>query len=182
MDCLDTFSKASSLSMNLSKRKLFTSPGVSIGMSILLSRKSGIPRTDDLGVYLGAPTIHGRITKSTHLHIVERMERKLTAWKRNTLTMVGRRTLIQSVTSSMPVYTMQSVLLPMTTCEHIDRVNRNFLWGSDLDKKKMHHVKWTTVCLRKDRGGLGIRNARDINLALVAKLGWRLLRDDPAPW
>ena len=94
MDCLDTFAKASGLTMNLNKSKLFTSPGVSISMSLLLSRTSGIPRTDDLGVYLGAPAIHGRITKSTHLHIVERMERKLAAWKRNTLTMVGCQTLI----------------------------------------------------------------------------------------
>ena len=71
LDCLDTFAKASGLSMNLSKSKLFTSPGVSIDMSILLSRKSGIPRTDDLGVYLGAPAIHGRITKLMHQHIVD---------------------------------------------------------------------------------------------------------------
>ena len=133
-------------------------------------------------MYLGAPIIHGRVTKSMHRYIVERMEQRLANWKQNVLSLAGRRTLIQSVTSSMPIYTMQSMILPASICDEIDRVNRNFLWGSTSEKRKMHHVKWSTVCLSKANGGLGLRTARDTNLSLVAKLGWKMLNNNSTPW
>jgi len=77
---------------------------------------------------------------------------------------------------------MQSVLLPASICDNIDRLNRDFLWGSDRDCKKMHHVNWATVCLSKERGGLGIRTAKETNVAMVSKLGWRILNNDSAQW
>ena len=136
MDCLDHSANVSGLTMNLSKSKLFTSPGVPNGVAINLSNRSGIPRTEDLGMYLGVPIVHGRVTKSMHRYTVERMEKRLSNWKQNVLTLAGRRTLIQSVTSSMPIYSMQSMLLPVSICDDIDRVNRNFLWGSNSEKRE----------------------------------------------
>lgn len=182
MNCLDTFANVSGLTMNLHKSKLFTSPGVPNGVANMLSRRCGIPRTSDLGLYLGAPMLHGRVTKDSHRFIVDRMERRLASWKQNSLTMAGRRILVQSVTSSMPIYNMQSILLPASVCGSIDKINRDFLWGSNSEKRKMHHVKWSTICLANNDGGLGLRSARDINLSLVTKLGWRILSHDNAPW
>ena len=34
---------------------------------------------------------------------------------------------------------------------------------------------WDSICLPKDLGGLGIRKMREVNLALISKLGWKLL-------
>jgi len=76
---------------------------------------------------------------------------------------------------------MQSTLLPVSICDDIDRVNRNFLWGSNSEKRRIHHVGWSTVCLAKANGGLGLRKARDINLSLVAKLGWKMWEKNDAP-
>ncbi|CAL5397659.1 unnamed protein product [Camellia sinensis] len=64
----------------------------------------------------------------------------------------------------------------------MDKLNRNFLWGDTSDKKKVHLIKWDKVCRKKDYGGLGIRRARDHNLALIAKLGWKLVSDDNGLW
>lgn len=46
----------------------------------------------------------------------------------------------------------------------------------------MHHVKWSTICLSKDKGGLGLRKAKETNKALLAKLGWRILQNESALW
>lgn len=182
MNCLNSLASVSGLALNLSKSKLFTSPKVSLRVAWVLSRRCGIPRTTDLGFYLGAPIIHGRVTKETHGFILERMAAKLSSWKRNTLSLAGRRTLVQSVTQSIPVYSMQNVLLPASICYNIDRLNMNFLWGSDEGNRKIHHLNWNTVCLKKEQGGLSLRKARDNNLALVSKLGWRILKNDQVPW
>ena len=48
----------------------------------------------------------------------------------------------------------------------------------DIDsRKKVHLVNWESVCISKDKGGLGIRKARDQNAALLTKLGWKILND-----
>ncbi|GLT97162.1 hypothetical protein SLE2022_147430 [Rubroshorea leprosula] len=95
--------------------------------------------------------------------------------------MAGRRVLVQSVTSAIPTYTMQSILLPDYVCAAIDRLNRNFLWGSDVANRP-HLVNWHSVCLPRTQGGLGIRSAKDNNRALIAKLGWQLLSNPEKPW
>jgi len=53
-------------------------------------------------------------------------------------------------------YVMESNQLPAKVLEGIDRVNRNFLWGSDESKGKMHWVGWQKVTRPKEEGGLGL--------------------------
>ncbi|GLT46558.1 hypothetical protein SLA2020_203020 [Shorea laevis] len=77
---------------------------------------------------------------------------------------------------------MQSVLLPKATCDNIDRLNRDFLWGRSSGTHKLHLVGWDVVCSEKKAGGLGLRTARDNNKAFVSKLGWRIFRGDNALW
>ncbi|GLT30193.1 hypothetical protein SLA2020_050080 [Shorea laevis] len=181
MDCLQEFSSESGLHINLNKSKLYVSPNIQRHMAGAFSEACGIPLTSDLGIYLGVPILHGRSTASTYKYILEKIQIKLSNWKQKLLSLAGRRILVQSVTTAIPAYTMQSVLLPNSVCEAIDRLNRNFLWGSDVANKP-HLVGWNTVCLPRDYGGLGIRSARDNNRALVAKLGWKLLSEPHNPW
>lgn len=92
--------------------------------------------------------------------------------------MVGRLTLVQSVTSSIPIYAMQFVKLPLSLCDKIDTVNKNFLWGDSNEKKKVHLVNWDTVCKHKLLGDLGIKKTDDMNQAMLTKVGWRLFHND----
>ncbi|KAK2650981.1 hypothetical protein Ddye_018470 [Dipteronia dyeriana] len=127
--------------------------------------------TKNLGTYLGVPLIHGRITKDTYKEIIEKTQKRLAAWKSDSLSFVGRCTLIKSVTSALPVYFKQTIKLPMDIYTSLDKINRNFLWGSSDAKKKIHLVKWDTVCLPKKLGGLGINKMKLMNQALLAKVG-----------
>ena len=87
--------------------------------------------------------------------------------------MVGRAVLVKHVSSTIPNYVMQCAYLPGKISEGIDRVNRNFLWGSSETAKKIHWVNWEKVTKTKEEGGLGIQSAKGRNLALLAKLNWR---------
>ena len=42
------------------------------------------------------------------------------------------------------------------------------------NQRRMHWVGWQKVTKTKEEGGLGLQTARGRNIALLAKLNWRL--------
>lgn len=54
--------------------------------------------------------------------------------------------------------------------------------GSAREKKKQHLITWDRVCLPKREGGLGIRKTSDMNKALLAKVGWRVMHGQATLW
>ena len=64
----------------------------------------------------------------------------------------------------------------------IARLQRDFLWGGLGDEPKFHMVDWSTVCTTLSSGGLGIRNLRTFNVALLGKWLWRFGQERDALW
>ena len=95
---------------------------------------------------------------------------KLSGWKAKFLSFAGRAVLIKSVMSAIPNHIMQGVALPSHICDKLDKLNRDFLWGSMSEKRKLHLVGWSKIVRPKEDGGLGIPTAKAKNIALLAKL------------
>ena len=81
---------------------------------------------------------------------------KLAGWKAKFLSFAGRTVLVKSVMSAIPNYVMQGEALPIHLCEKLDKINRDFLWGSTREKKKLHLVGWSKIIKPEEEGGLGI--------------------------
>ena len=77
---------------------------------------------------------------------------------------------------------MQCVKIPAKVCNSVDKLCRDFLWGSTVEKRKIHFVSWKKVTMYKNLGGLGIFDLRDRNKALLAKFCWRIITEHEAPW
>lgn len=107
---------------------------------------------------------------------------KLVGWKAKFLSFAGRTMLIKSVMIAVLNHVMQRVALLAHLCDKLDKINRDFLWGSSMEKKKLHLMGWSKIIRSKEEGGLGIQATRAKNIALLAKLNWRLFHEKDSLW
>lgn len=60
--------------------------------------------------------------------VVERVKMKLRNWDNRKISMGGRITIVNSMLSSMPLYSMSFLPMPKTVVKQIKALQRNFLW------------------------------------------------------
>ncbi|CAN1180887.1 Putative ribonuclease H protein At1g65750 [Linum perenne] len=77
---------------------------------------------------------------------------------------------------------MQTSVLPISTCDEIDKRIRNFVWGSTSEERKVHLVSWDHICKPKNQGGLGLRLARHLNTAYLIKLAFQFFQKPDLLW
>ena len=94
--------------------------------------------TNTLGIYLGVPLHHKKISKHTYKDIMDRAQWKIMPWSAKTLALVRRITLSKSILANIPLYAMQTTLILRIICSKVDKLIRNFLWGSNLEGRKTH--------------------------------------------
>ena len=142
-------------SSNVTRRKRF------------ICRKLGIHATTNLGRYLGFPILHQNRAGVAYNFVVEKFQNKLAGWKTKLLSRAGKLVLAKTVGAPVAEYYMQK---------------KTLFGGSTEEKRRMHMVNWGTVTLPKELDGLGLHSMKDRNLAILAKLCWRLASDQGAPW
>ena len=161
------FKAVSGLKVNLGKSEL-VAVGAAHNMDLLVAvlgcKQGSLPMK-----YLGLPLGAKFKDKSIWNPILEKMERKLADWKKLYLSKGGRVTLIKSTLSNLPTYFLSLFPIPASVANRIARLQQDFLWGGLGDEPKFHLVDWSTVCSLLSLGGLGTRNLRTFNIALLGK-------------
>ena len=182
LSTLNDFCMASGMKVNFDKSRVLCSKNVSRTRRDNFTNISSIRFTTNLGKYLGVPLRHGRVSRSMFSSVLEKINKGLASWKGSLLNQAGRVCLAKSVIASIPIHQMQVMFVLKGIRNEINRVTRHFIWKGCAGNRSLSLVQWNTLVTPKTFGGLGVRDAHSVNLALLGKLMWALLHDTNKAW
>lgn len=70
---------------------------------------------------------------------------------------------------------MQTAKVPSVVLLEVEKLCHRFLWGECGEERRLHTIKWSTLCTYRNEGGLSFPHLRTMNQALLAKVAWGML-------
>lgn len=128
----------------------------------------GVQVTEFDAKYLGLRTTRGRMKKDKFQSIKEKMSKRLTDYSEKYMSSGAKEVLIKSVVQALPPYIMSVFQLLLTLCDELTGLIRDFWWGTEKGKRKVAWLAWDKMTLKKCWGGLGFKDLRLLNQALLA--------------
>lgn len=121
-------------------------------------------------LYLGLKVGIGLMGVAAWSQVLERVKERLRRWDARSISMGGRATLVKSVLSSLPLYTMSLLEMPKQVEKAFKSMQCKFFWRETEMEKRVVWVKWEEVCKSRLKGGLGVKDLKTFNRALISKL------------
>uniref|UniRef100_A0A803NT67 Reverse transcriptase domain-containing protein n=1 Tax=Cannabis sativa TaxID=3483 RepID=A0A803NT67_CANSA len=183
LKCIHTYEEWSGQRVNKQKSGLVFSPNTTRSCRQELKQRMGIGCLNSSEKYLGNPFLFSANKRSDFQFIKEKITDRLEGWKARQLAQAGRSVLINSVLQTIPNYCMSTAVVPITLCNELDRILARFWWIGNSEKNRYCALKsWNDLCQPKACGGLGFRRMVDMNVALLAKLFWMVLKGEDKLW
>ncbi|XP_019178341.1 PREDICTED: uncharacterized protein LOC109173556 [Ipomoea nil] len=99
----------------------------------------GVDQAPNFGKYLGLPSFVGRNKKAAFAYIEDKIRQRIGSWNKRLLSQAA-----------------------------IERTMNRYWWDSGTDRQ-IHWKAWDKLCVRKKFGGLGFKDLRAFNLAMLGK-------------
>ncbi|XP_059635251.1 uncharacterized protein LOC132277405 [Cornus florida] len=150
-----TFGEASGLHVNFQKTSVIFSKAVrrrSAILDLLHCKEEKLPLK-----YLGIPLCSTGLKKFHYNVLMDKILKKLNTWSNNLLSVAD-------------------------VINHIQKLCRDFVWGSKDNLKKLHLMSWDMMCRTKLEGGLGIRKLIDLLKTSQCVLAWNFLLSKDHIW
>lgn len=159
----------------MEKSSIFLSKNMTSSMKRKI-RSIGLKEVHNNTIYLGNFLIIGRSKVCEFGRLKDKVHACLENWKNILLSKVGKVTLIKSVIEAVSTYTMSTFKIPLCVCKELDSIACRFWWGVEEEKSEFLTLKsWRTIYLPKEKGRLGLKCTRDVNISLLAKLAWKMV-------
>ncbi|CAA7058159.1 unnamed protein product [Microthlaspi erraticum] len=179
-EALDDFASWSGLQINKDKTQLFHA-GVTHSESIAFT-DFGFPVGSLPIRYLGLPLMHRKLRISEYEPLMDKLRKRFNSWAAKTLSFAGRTQLIASVISGTVNFWISTFILPKGCIKKIESMCARFLWTGAIESSRGAKVAWSTVCLPKEEGGLGLRRFTEWNKTLCLRFIWLLFSENDTLW
>ena len=174
---LEDYERESGQKLNKDKTSLFFSKNAMEKVKELVKKMFGAQIIHQHERYLALPLLVGRGKKKAFNCIKDQVGRKIASWKGKLLSIAGREILIKIVAQATPTYTMNCFKLPDSLCNKMNSLVSNFWWGQRDKERKLAWIAWEKMCKPKVDGGMGFKDLKAFNLALLAKQGWQIIQN-----
>ncbi|KAL9678662.1 hypothetical protein QQ045_016510 [Rhodiola kirilowii] len=149
------------------------SKGVAAEFKDKVKDRLQVSLVDTHSVYLALPLIFSNKKVSMFRMIEETILKKVSDWKHKLLSSAGREVLIKSILQAIPLYAMSCFRIPLTLCKKFAGSVLNFRWNG-AKGRGIHWLRANELYKDRTQGGLGLKNMELMNLAFLAKQGWRI--------
>ncbi|XP_019166974.1 PREDICTED: uncharacterized protein LOC109162747 [Ipomoea nil] len=110
----------------------------------------GVVQASNFEKYLGLPSFVGRNKRAVFSYVEERIRQRIGSWSKK--------------------------LLSQAVCQSIERTMNKYWLGNGRDRG-IHWKAWDKLCIPKKYGGMGFKQLRAFNLAMLGKQAWCFLTD-----
>lgn len=173
---LTKYEAMSGQSINLTKSSITLSSKTPQSQRSRAIRQLHIRNEGGTGKYLGILENFGRKKRDIFAELVDKIRQRSHSWSSRFLSPARKETLLNSVLSAMPSYSMSCFKLPTSLCKQIQSILCRFWWDSKPGVRKMSWIAWSKLTIPKNAGGLSFREIEAFNDSLLAKIGWRIIR------
>ncbi|XP_030487638.2 uncharacterized protein LOC115704575 [Cannabis sativa] len=178
LNMLQTFQLASGQEVNFAKSSVFFSSNTTRTTRDRVCQQLNIAEADEDSFYLGLPCLEGRNKNAILGFLKDKMQKRVQQWESRFLSKGGKEVLLKTVAQALPSYAMSVFLLPIETCKSMESIMSKFWWKSSSQSQGVTWASWNRLSKHKNEGGLGFRDLRDYNLAMLGKQAWRLITND----
>ena len=176
VDCLREFANCSGLQVNDLKSCIFTAGIVNPELDTILGL-SGFSKGSMPVRYLGIPLAAEKLKVMHYSSLLDRISASIIAWSSSCLSFAGRTEIIRATLQGIECFWIAILPVPALVIDKVTRLCRSFLWNS---KKAL--VAWRDVCLPKAEGGLGLKDLKWWNYALLSKTLWNIQEKKDSLW
>jgi hypothetical protein len=132
--------------------------------------------------YLGVPLYFDQLRREDVQPLVDKLIKRIAGWRGRLLAYSSRLTLVKTCLASVPVYLLSFIKFPKWAIRLLESQMAHCLWNNDSDSHKYHLANWQLVSMRKEFGGLGVPNLRDLNICLLGSWLKRYCLDKEKTW
>lgn len=126
--------------------------------------------------YLGLPLISTQLSSRDCRPLIMRIRDKIELWTNKLLNHAGRLQLLKIVLFGIQSYWSVHLALPVSVLKELQSLFVKFLWGGSATNAKQVKVSWHECCLKKEEGGLGLRDLCHWSRVAFLYHIWRIIQ------